>query len=103
MTLQRGKIDFANLNPMQGREQAGHRQVLVLSIDAINRLPLVVTGVGMKGENIPRAYPTNVRESKCFHRLWREPMVKKPKKIKGRKSKGCGYFSSMHNILTLQT
>ena len=47
---------------MQGREQAGRRPVLVLSADAINRLPLVVTVVvGTKGENVPRDYPTNVR------------------------------------------
>ncbi|MEQ8973047.1 MAG: type II toxin-antitoxin system PemK/MazF family toxin [Coleofasciculus sp. C1-SOL-03] len=34
---------FVNLNPVQGKEQAGKRPVLVLSIDAINRLPLGVT------------------------------------------------------------
>lgn len=62
MAIQRGEIYFVNLNPAQGREQAGSRPVLVLSIDAINRLPLVVTVVvGTKGENIPRDYPTNIR------------------------------------------
>jgi len=62
MTIQRGEIYFVNLNPVQGREQAGQRPVLVLSIDAINQLPLVVTVVvGTKGENVPRDYPTNVR------------------------------------------
>jgi mRNA interferase MazF len=35
-----------------------------LSIDAINRLPLVITVVvGTKGENISRSYQTNVRVS----------------------------------------
>jgi mRNA interferase MazF len=64
MAIQRGEIYFVNLNPVKGREQAGHRPVLVLSIDAINRLPLVVTVVvGTKGENIHRDYPTNVRIS----------------------------------------
>lgn len=64
MTIVRGEIYFVNLNPVQGREQVGHRPVLVLSIDAINRLPLVVTViVGTKGENISRDYPTNVRIS----------------------------------------
>ncbi len=64
MTIQRGEIYFVNLNPVEGREQAGCRPVLVLSIDAINRLPLVVTAVvGTKGENISRDYPTNVRVS----------------------------------------
>ena len=64
MAVQRGEIYFVNLNPVQGREQAGHRPVLVLSVDAINRLPLVVTVVvGTKGENVTRDYPTNVRVS----------------------------------------
>ena len=62
MAVQRGEIYFVDLNPVEGREQAGHRPVLVLSSDAINRLRLVVTVVvGTKGENVPRDYPTNVR------------------------------------------
>ena len=64
MAIQRGDIHFVNLNPVQGREQAGRRPVLVLSVDAINRLPLVVTVVvGTKGENVSRNYPSNVRVS----------------------------------------
>jgi mRNA interferase MazF len=64
MTIKRGEIYFVNLNPVKGREQAGKRPVLVLSIDAINQLPLVVTVVvGTKGENISRDYPTNIRVS----------------------------------------
>jgi mRNA interferase MazF len=64
MAVQRGEIYWVNLNPVQGREQAGRRPVLVLSHDAINRLPLVVTVVvGTKGENVTRDYPTNVRVS----------------------------------------
>jgi mRNA interferase MazF len=43
MTIQRGEIYFVDLNPIQGREQSGKRPVLVLSIDAINKLPLVVS------------------------------------------------------------
>ncbi|MGB9177691.1 MAG: type II toxin-antitoxin system PemK/MazF family toxin [Pyrinomonadaceae bacterium] len=39
MSIERGEIYFVNLNPVQGREQAGQRPVLVLSIDTINRLP----------------------------------------------------------------
>jgi len=64
MAIQRGEIYLVNLNPVQGREQAGPRPVLVLSTDTINRLPLVVTVVvGTKGENVARDYPTNVRVS----------------------------------------
>jgi mRNA interferase MazF len=62
--IKRGEIYFINLNPVKGREQAGERPVLVLSIDSINQLPLVVTVVvGTKGENISRDFPTNVRIS----------------------------------------
>ena len=55
MAIQRGEIYFVNLNPVEGREQAGNRPVLVLSRDTINRLPLVVTA-GTKGVNISRDY-----------------------------------------------
>jgi mRNA interferase MazF len=64
MSIQRSEIYFVNLNPVQGREQAGQRPVLVISIDSLNRLPLVVTVVvGTKGANIGRDYLTNVRIS----------------------------------------
>jgi mRNA interferase MazF len=64
MTVHRGEIYFLDLNPVQGREQAGVRPVVVLSVDAINRLPLVATVVvGTKGENLSRNYRTNVRVS----------------------------------------
>src|SRR6266513_338157 len=62
MPVKRGEIYFVNLNPTRGREQAGTRPVLVLSADAINSLPLVVTVViGTKGDNVKQDYPTNVR------------------------------------------
>ena len=32
MAMQRGESYFVNLNPVRGREQAGQRHVLVLSI-----------------------------------------------------------------------
>jgi mRNA interferase MazF len=60
--ISRGQIYFVSLGPTQGREQAGRRPVLVVSADAINRQPLVVTVVvGTDAKNVPRDYPTNVR------------------------------------------
>jgi mRNA interferase MazF len=60
--VRRGQIYFVDLDPTHGREQAGHRPVLVVSTDAINRQPLVVTViVGTDAKNVPRDYPTNVR------------------------------------------
>ena len=60
--ISRGQIYFAALNPIQGREQSGRRPVLVVSSDAINRQPLVITViVGTDAANILRDYPTNIR------------------------------------------
>jgi mRNA interferase MazF len=62
MSIERGEVYFVDLNPVKGREQAGTRPVLVVSIDAINRLPLVITVVvGTKGDNVSKDYRTNVR------------------------------------------
>src|SRR5205823_2778014 len=63
-SMRRGKVYFVDLDPVIGREQAGRRPVLVLSVDAINRVPLVVTVIpGTDGANITRDYPSNVRVS----------------------------------------
>ncbi len=73
MTIQRGAIYFVNLNPVKGREQSGKRPVLVLSIDAINQLPLVVTVVvGTKGENISRDYPNFKIKGRKVDFLWKQ-------------------------------
>lgn len=62
--IERGSVYFVGLDPVTGREQAGFRPVLVVSSDAINRQPLVVTVVvGTASRNVPRDYPTNVRVS----------------------------------------
>ncbi|MBI3270572.1 MAG: type II toxin-antitoxin system PemK/MazF family toxin [Planctomycetes bacterium] len=62
--IQRGQVHFVSLDPTKGREQSGTRPVLVVSADAINRLPLVVTVVvGTDARNVTRDYPTNVRVS----------------------------------------
>ena len=62
MPIQRGEIYYASLDPVFGREQAGRRPVVVVSVDGINRLPLVVTVVvGTKGTNVVREFSTNVR------------------------------------------
>ena len=60
--ISRGQIYTVDLAPTRGREQAGRRPVLVVSADAINRQPLVVTVVvGTDAKKVPRNYPTNVR------------------------------------------
>ena len=60
--IQRGQIYSVDLDPVRGREQKGRRPVLVVSANAINRQPLVVTVVvGTASGNVERDYPTNVR------------------------------------------
>ena len=60
--IERGDIYFVDLNPTKGREQAGRRPVLVVSSNAINRQPLVITVVvGTDSTNVRQNYPTNVR------------------------------------------
>jgi mRNA interferase MazF len=64
MTVQRGEIYFVDLDPVRGREQAGLRPALVVSVDLLNRLPLVVTVVpGTDGANVRRNFPSTVRVS----------------------------------------
>lgn len=62
MGPRRGEIYFVDLGPVRGREQAGQRPVLVLSIDAINRLPLVAAVVpGTNGANVTTDHRSDVR------------------------------------------
>jgi mRNA interferase MazF len=60
--IRRGDIYFVSPGPTRGREQRGRRPVLVVSADAINSQPLVVTVVvGTDARNVARDYPVNVR------------------------------------------
>ena len=60
--IHRGEVYFVSLSPTKGREQRGHRPVLVVSDDAINSQPLVISVVvGTDARHIPRDYPVNVR------------------------------------------
>ena len=57
--IKRGEIYLVNLNPIKGREQAGRRPVLVISSDAINKQPLVVSVVvGTDARKVLKDYPT---------------------------------------------
>src|SRR5436190_22903111 len=50
----RGDVRWADLNPVKGREQAGHRPVLVLSHDVFNERSGTVIAVAMTSQE-PRA------------------------------------------------
>jgi mRNA interferase MazF len=56
----RGEIWFLNLDPTQGREQAGSRPALVISVDAFNHGPadlVVVLPVTSTAKGIPFHVP----------------------------------------------
>lgn len=60
--MRRGEIYFIDLEPIVGREQGGHRPVLVVSSDRVNSRPLTVTVVpGTDGANVRWNYPHSVR------------------------------------------
>ena len=64
MSVTRGEIWLADLDPTQGSEQAGFRPVLVMQNDAINRSTTTVLSIPLTG-NLRRAtLPTCVPVAK---------------------------------------
>jgi mRNA interferase MazF len=59
MTARRGEVWFANLSPTQGRGQAGHRPVLILSDDRFNSSGAELVIV-LPITSRPRSYPTRI-------------------------------------------
>ena len=52
----RGDIWLVNLNPTRGREQAGHRPCLIVSVDLFNQGPaelIVALPITTRNKNIP--------------------------------------------------
>ncbi len=61
----RGELWFLNLDPAQGREQAGSRPALVISVDAFNQGPadlVVVLPVTSVAKGIPFHVPVSPPE-----------------------------------------
>ena len=53
----RGDIRWADLNPVQGREQAGLRPVLILSQDIFNERSGTVIAVALTSQNPKAGFP----------------------------------------------
>ena len=59
--MRRGDVYLADLNPVQGSEQAGTRPVIIVSRDALNESSPVVIVVPTTGaEHKPKLYPSHV-------------------------------------------
>ena len=57
----RGEIRWADLNPVRGREQAGHRPVLVLSQDVFNERSGTVIALALTGQPQRAGFPLTLR------------------------------------------
>ncbi len=53
----RGEIRWADLNPVRGKEQAGHRPVLVLSQDVFNERSGTVIAVAITSQEQSASFP----------------------------------------------
>jgi mRNA interferase MazF len=71
MTVQRGDIWLANLNPTRGSEQAGRRPVLVFQNDAINRFTTTVLTIPLTTNLRRAALPSCVRVASGEGGCWR--------------------------------
>ena len=60
----RGEVRWADLNPVQGHEQAGRRPVLVLSHDVFNERSGTVIAVALTSQEPRAAFPLTL-ESKA--------------------------------------
>ena len=59
--MKRGDVYNARLYPTEGSEQSGHRPVLIVSRNAINRASSVIVIVPLTdAANVKRQYPNNV-------------------------------------------
>lgn len=59
----RGEIRWADLNPVRGREQAGHHPVLILSHDVFNAHSGTVIAVALTSQPPPAGFPLTWRVS----------------------------------------
>ncbi|MCX7014163.1 MAG: type II toxin-antitoxin system PemK/MazF family toxin [Candidatus Sumerlaeota bacterium] len=75
MTVQRGDVWLANLNPARGSEQAGIRPILVFQNDAINRFTTTVLAIPLTTNLQRAALPSCVRVAQGQGGLERESVL----------------------------
>ncbi len=60
MWIRRGDLFYADLNPVKGSEQAGHRPVLVIQNDVSNQYASTTIVAPLTTTVFPKRYPTHV-------------------------------------------
>lgn len=68
----RGEVRWADLDPSRGREQAGRRPVLILSLDVFNERSKTVIAVALTGQEPRTGFPLTLesRASGLPKRSW---------------------------------
>ena len=61
--LRRGEVVWADLNPVQGREQAGRRPMLIISEDVFNRRSGTVIAIALTSRPQKAGFPLTLRLS----------------------------------------
>ena len=64
MWIRRGDLFYADLDPVKGSEQAGHRPVLILQNDTGNQYAPTTIAAPLTTKSSSKAYPTRVRFQK---------------------------------------
>jgi mRNA interferase MazF len=71
MRIDRGDVVWADMSPVIGREQSGHRPYLVLSDDRLHRARQVVIAVPMTSK--PHPIPTHVELAPGAYAICEQP------------------------------
>jgi mRNA interferase MazF len=61
--LSRGDVVWADLNPVRGREQAGRRPVLIVSVDVFNQRSGTVIAMAITSKPQKAGYPLTLKLS----------------------------------------
>ncbi|MAG02568.1 PemK family transcriptional regulator [Candidatus Pacearchaeota archaeon] len=75
MTIKKGDIFIANLNPVRGSEQGGIRPVLIIQNDISNRNSPVTIIASITSKIYQKEFPTNVFISKDSSGLDRDSTI----------------------------
>ena len=75
MTLNRGDIFLANLEPVRGHEQGGIRPVLIIQNNISNKYSPVIIIAAITSKYIEKEYPTNIFISKQESKLKKDSTI----------------------------
>lgn len=75
MSIKRGNIFYADLDPTKGREQAGRRPVIVIQNNVGNEMSSTIIIAPLTTKKFSKEYPTNVHIEKGTASLKEDSVV----------------------------